>query len=89
MGYKIWRKDRKSWCLAFDDVFVTKELVDSRIAELNAIHHELVRLGELSFYPYRDDIKLSRDGEIIDNTAKARTVFHHKRKRSKKSKLEK
>lgn len=66
MGYKIWRKDRNGWSLAFDATYPTREKADEAVAEANARYHELVKYGELMFYPYRDDIKLSRDGSIID-----------------------
>jgi hypothetical protein len=68
MGYKIWRKDQTGWSLAFDVIYSTKDKADEVIEELNARYHELVKYGELMFYPYRDDIKLSRDGKIIDPT---------------------
>ena len=69
-GYRIWRKDRFGWELAFDQVFTTKESVDSRIQELNAQYNDLVKYGELAFYPYREDIRLSRSGGIIDPAPK-------------------
>lgn len=66
MGYKIWRKDQSGWSLAFDAVYPTREKVEEAIAELNARYYEMVKYGELAFYPYRDDIRLSKDGSIID-----------------------
>lgn len=74
MGYKIWRKDNIGWSLAFDAVYPTREKVDEAVAELNARYHEMVRYGELAFYPYRDDIKLSNDGSIIDPNLPVRTT---------------
>mgnify|MGYP001045476932 CR=1 FL=1 len=67
MGYKIWRKDKYGWELAFDYVYPTREKVDERIAELNAAYPDKIKYGELSFYPYRDDIVLSKDGNIVDD----------------------
>ncbi|MFA5759159.1 MAG: hypothetical protein WC942_07395 [Clostridia bacterium] len=64
--YKIWRKDNFGWSIAFDTLFESKEKADEHIAELNAVYHEKVNFGELSFYPYRENIKLSKDGNIID-----------------------
>jgi len=66
MGYKIWRKDKHGWDLAFDTVYDTKDKADEYIASLNAQYAEMVKYGELSFYPYREDIKLDKNGEIID-----------------------
>lgn len=66
MGYKIWRKDDTGWWLAFDTVFDTREAVDEYIGSLNAQYAEKVRFGEFSFHPYRDDIKLNKDGSIHD-----------------------
>lgn len=69
-GYRIWRKDRFGWELAFDQVFTSKESVDERILELNAQYHDLIRYGELAFLPYREDIRLSKSGGIIDSVPK-------------------
>jgi aminoglycoside phosphotransferase family enzyme len=66
MGYKIWRKDSSGWWPAYDAIFDTREKVEERIAELNATYADKVKYGELSFHPYRDDIKLNKDGSIID-----------------------
>lgn len=67
MGYKIWRKDSSGWELAFDTVYPTREKVDERIAELNAVYHQQVHLGELEFLPYLEEIKLARNGSVIDD----------------------
>jgi len=83
MGYKIWRKDRFGWSLAYDTVFATREAVDEHIGSLNAQWAEKVKYGELMFYPYRDDIKLDKEGNIIDNfiqTRGRRRTPTHKRK---------
>lgn len=66
MGYKIWRKDSTGWSLAFDMVFASREAVDEYIGSLNAQYAERVKFGDLSFHPYRDDIKLNKDGSIND-----------------------
>lgn len=66
-GYKIWRKDKSGWELAFDTVYSTREKVDERIAELNAVYHQQVQLGELEFLPYLENIKLARNGSVIDD----------------------
>jgi hypothetical protein len=84
MGYKIWRKDNAGWSLAFDTVYSTREAVDARIAELQAEHHDKVQYGELSFLPYRDDIKLAKDGSVIDpalNKIKHQVWNRHRRPR--------
>lgn len=78
MGFKIWRKDKFGWCLAFDAIFNSQEAANARIAELQAAFHDMISLGELSFYPYRDDIKLDRDGSIIDNNL---PIYKQKRSR--------
>jgi hypothetical protein len=83
MGYKIWRKDHNGWSLAFDTVYPTREKVDEAIAEANARYHEMVKYGELTFYPYRDDIKLSKDGNVIDPNIPVRmkmSKFKNKRR---------
>ena len=67
MGYKIWRKDRDGWSIAFDSVYPTKERVEERIAELNARYHNLVKFGELSFYAYTEDVKLDSRGNIVND----------------------
>lgn len=72
MGYKIWRKDHLEWSLAYDTVFQTREAVDEHIYSLNAQWAEKVKYGELIFYPYRDDIKLDKDGNIISDTIQTR-----------------
>lgn len=66
MGYRIWRKDNFGWALAYDTVFETREAADERIGSLNAQWADKVKYGELVFYPYRDDIKLDKDGNVID-----------------------
>lgn len=66
MGYKIWRKDSAGWSLAYDTVFETRESAEERIGSLNAQYAEKVKFGELKFYPYRDDIKLDKDGNVVD-----------------------
>lgn len=66
MGFKIWGKDNSGWYLAFDVIFDTKEKVDDYVQELNAKYHDRVRFGELSFHSYREDIKIAKDGSIID-----------------------
>jgi hypothetical protein len=81
MGYKIWRKDNNGWSLAFDAIYPTKEKVDEAIAEANARYHEMVKYGELTFYPYRDDIKLSRDGSIIDPNIRMTTKPRHQHRK--------
>jgi len=68
MGFRIWRKDKTGWSLAFDSVYNTKEEADTHIEELNAAYHDKIKYGELLFYPYREDIELNRNGTIIDNT---------------------
>jgi len=84
MGYKIWRRDPRGWSLAFDVVYETREDVDERIAELNAEHHDKIRYGELAFYPYRDDIKLARDGSVIDDKLPVRRSRRPNRRRPSK-----
>ena len=81
MGYKIWRRDPKGWCLAFDTVYETREDVDARIAELNAEHNDKIKYGELAFYPYRDDIKLARDGSVVDDKLPIRRQQRRRRRR--------
>ncbi len=66
MGFKIWRKDSSGWYLAFDAIFETKEKADEQVLELNAKYADRVSFGELSFHPYREDIKLAKDGSVID-----------------------
>jgi hypothetical protein len=83
-GYKIWRKDNQGWELAFDTVYPTREKVDERIAELNAAYHEMVQLGELQFYPYREDIRLARDGSIRDVPVTTTAKLSEFTKRNKK-----
>lgn len=73
MGYKIWRKDNSGWALAFDTIYQTRELADEGIAELNAVYHYQVSTGELSFYPYLEDIRLAKDGSIIDKVLSRKT----------------
>lgn len=89
MGFKIWRKDNQGWDLAFDTVFESREIVDSRIQELNAVWHDKVKYGELAFYPYRDDIKIARDGSIIDDNLQAirskRPRYRRKKRKFKTS----
>jgi hypothetical protein len=67
MNYKIWRKDKNEWSLAFDEIFKSKQEVDDRIKELNAAYYNLVRYNELNFYAYSEDIKLTKNGSVIDN----------------------
>jgi hypothetical protein len=66
MGYKIWRRDNNIWNLAFDTIFKTEEIVSEYILELNATYNNLVKFGELEFRSYKDDIKLAKDGKIIE-----------------------
>lgn len=81
MGYKIWRKDSSGWELAFDTVYPTREKVDERIAELNAVYHHQVQLGELEFLPYLEEIKLSRNGNVIDEALPTNRLSRPKRTR--------
>jgi hypothetical protein len=88
MGFKIWRKDSSGWYLAFDAVFENKEKADEQVAELNAKYADRVKFGELSFHPYREDIKLSKDGSIIDpmlptNKPKSKPFNNNKRRASR------
>jgi hypothetical protein len=78
MGFKIWRKDREGWFLAFDIVFPTREKALERIAELNAAHKDLVKFGELEFLPYPEDIKIDKKGDIIDDKL---PIYRQKSKR--------
>ena len=80
MGYKIWRKDLRGWDLAFDTVYDSRESVDARIAELNAEHHDKIRYGELAFYAYRDDIKLAKDGSVVDDKLPTNRSKVHRRR---------
>lgn len=84
MGYKIWRKDKYGWELAFDTVYPTREKVDERIAELNAVYHDMVRNSELQFHPYREDIKLAKDGSVIDPYLQAKALSFTKKSRKNK-----
>jgi len=84
MGYKIWRKDKKEYSLAFDDVFDTKESVDERIAELHAIYHTQFRFGELSFHPYPEDVKLHKNGALMEETLPTHRPKKHKNQRSRR-----
>ncbi|MCK9567320.1 hypothetical protein M0R72_00010 [Candidatus Pacearchaeota archaeon] len=68
MGYRIWRKDKNVWSLAFDTIYETQDKVSDAIAELKARYHDLMQYGELEFLPYLDHVKLARDGSIMDNT---------------------
>lgn len=68
MGYKIWRKDKHTWSLAFDTIYDTHEKVQEAIAELNAAYHKLVQYGDLQFTAYLDNIRLNKDGSIISST---------------------
>lgn len=80
MGFKIWRKDNTGWWLAFDIIFNSKDKADEYIQELNAKYSDKVKYGELSFFSYRDDIKISKDGSIIDLTKQySKRKGHHKR----------
>ena len=79
-GYKIWRKDSSGWELAFDIVYPTRENVNDRIAELNAVYHQQVQLGELEFLPYIEDIKLSRNGSVIDDALPINRPKHRSNK---------
>lgn len=56
MKYKIWRKENNKWDLAFDCSF-TKEKVEERISELNAVHNNLVKFGKLQFRYFSEDVK--------------------------------
>ena len=85
MGYKIWRKDLRGWSLAFDTVYESRETVDERIAELNAEHHDKIKYGELAFYAYRDDIKLARDGNVVDDKLPTNKKVRHRRRRRRSS----
>lgn len=66
MGFKIWGKDSSGWYLVFDVIFDTKEKADDQIQELNAKYADRIKFGELSFHSYREDIKIAKDGSIID-----------------------
>lgn len=68
MGYRIWRKDKNVWSLAFDTIYETQDKVTDAIAELKAAYHELMKYGDVEFLPYLDHIKLSKDGSVMDNT---------------------
>lgn len=70
MGYRIWRKDRSCWSLAFDTIYETQEKVTEAIEELNAVYHQLVKFGELQFLPYLDNINLNKDGSIKEPSKK-------------------
>jgi hypothetical protein len=88
MGFKIWGKDSSGWYFAFDVIFDTKEKADDQIQELNAKYADRVKFGELSFHPYREDIKLAKDGSIIDpllptNKAKTKPYYSNKRRESR------
>lgn len=79
MGFRIWRKDKTGWSLAFDSIYNTKEEADAHIEELNAVYHDKVKYGELLFYPYREDIELNKNGSIIES----RPSFESKKWRPK------
>jgi hypothetical protein len=66
MGYKIWRKDKNVWSLAFDTIYETLDKVNDAIAELKARYHDLMQYGELEFLPYLDHVKLNRDGSVME-----------------------
>jgi hypothetical protein len=66
MGYRIWRKDKNVWSLAFDTIYETQDKVNDAIAELKARYHDLMQYGELEFLPYLDHVKLARDGSIVE-----------------------
>jgi hypothetical protein len=87
MGFKIWGKDSSGWYLAFDVIFDTKEKADDQVSELNAKYADRVSFGELSFYPYREDIKLAKDGSVIDpmlNKLKLKTFSNNRGKGSRR-----
>lgn len=65
MGFKIWRKDKFGYELAFDVVFETEEKANEQIAELNARYFNNIKYNDLSFFSYKEDIKLSKDGSVI------------------------
>jgi hypothetical protein len=66
MGFKIWRRDNQNWDLAFDIIFTSKESAENRIAELNAIWHDPIKFGELEFLAYPEEIKIAKNGSILD-----------------------
>lgn len=86
MGFKIWRQDTSGWSLAFDSVYNTKEAADARIQELNAAYAEKIHFGELAFYLYRDDIKIAKDGSIVDSVLKRRTSKGKRKGKRRKNK---
>jgi hypothetical protein len=51
MGYRIWRKDKNVWSLAFDTIYETQDKVNDAIAELKAAYHELMKYGDVEFLP--------------------------------------
>jgi len=72
MGYKIWRRDNNDWNLAYDTVYDTLDEANEYIGSLNAQYSDKVSFGDLEFYPYREDIRLNKHGEIIDATLQGR-----------------
>jgi hypothetical protein len=68
MGYRIWRKDKNVWSLAFDTIYETQDKVTDAIAELKAAYHELMKYGDVEFLPYPDNINISKNGNIVENT---------------------
>lgn len=86
MGYKIWRKDKNVWSLAFDTIYETQDKVMEAIAELKAAYHELMKYGDVEFLPYLDHIKLSKDGSILDSIPYRRSSrpVEQTRRRSRK-----
>lgn len=66
MGYRIWSKDKNVWELTFDTVYKTREQAEDQVAELNAVYKSRVSLGELEFLIYPEEIKIAKNGQIID-----------------------
>jgi hypothetical protein len=86
MGYRIWRKDKNIWSLAFDTIYENQDKVNEAIAELRARYHELMKYGELEFLPYLDHIRIGRDGRIIEAGRLDERGSYHRRRSTQLSK---
>lgn len=76
MGYRIWSKDKNVWELTFDTVYKTRELAEDQVAELNAVYKTRVSLGELEFLIYPEEIKIAKNGQIVDlPTKKSNEIY--------------
>jgi hypothetical protein len=67
MGYRIWSKDKNIWELTFDTIYKTRDLAEEQIAELNAVYKSRVSLGELEFYIYPEEVKIGKNGQIVES----------------------